>query len=521
MTVLMGGIIAYNGDVIGRKYGKRRATIFGLRPRHTAVLVTSATGVLISALTTGALFLLVPPVREVILRGERAIQVNREYAVANSELRRDKQGLESHNRALALRERRMVASLDEQSKRLATLTAAETRLAREVEKAVREKAEAVARQHGAEDNAREAERQTRASHRENARLNLSNLKLTRLNQRLDIDWKEQARQNRALLAQNRSLAAQIGQKQKQNDEYDQQNREVAQQNMAYHRENLRLSQESDRLSTAIAKLQESYSELTGRNASLELANQRLEAQSQISLAALYKMFEDMRLKRVVIRGGEDLARAVVPPNSPPEAVRQTIDMLMHAANEAARAKGAASSDPASLRAVHVVDKKFVTQTQLGTGTLEATETDSINAMVSRLAWSASPVCVLALAIANSVENEPAAIDFRPYEDHLVYPKGRAVAKRGLNAAEPAEKVFGDLVEFLKDVGRTAIERGMIPRIDPATGEPQVGSLSWPELVSLVERARGFNGPVQITAVAADDANASGPLPLTFKIEPGP
>ena len=32
MTVLMGGIIAYNGDVIGRKYGKKRLTLFGLRP---------------------------------------------------------------------------------------------------------------------------------------------------------------------------------------------------------------------------------------------------------------------------------------------------------------------------------------------------------------------------------------------------------------------------------------------------------------------------------------------------------
>src|SRR5436190_7594343 len=74
MTVLMGGLIAYNGDLIGRKYGKRRVTLFNLRPKHTAILITSVTGVFISAITTAALFLLVPRVREVILEGEHAIR---------------------------------------------------------------------------------------------------------------------------------------------------------------------------------------------------------------------------------------------------------------------------------------------------------------------------------------------------------------------------------------------------------------------------------------------------------------
>src|SRR5207248_2613412 len=77
LTVCMGGIIAYNGDVIGRRYGKRRVTMFGLRPKYTAILVTSVTGVLISAGTTIVLFLLVPQVRNVIMNGEYAIAQNR------------------------------------------------------------------------------------------------------------------------------------------------------------------------------------------------------------------------------------------------------------------------------------------------------------------------------------------------------------------------------------------------------------------------------------------------------------
>src|SRR2546421_5916237 len=83
MTVLMGGIIAYNGDLIGRKYGKKRVTLFGLRPKHTAILITSVTGVFISGLTTGVLFLLVPQVRRVILDGEQAIRDNIYYKRSN------------------------------------------------------------------------------------------------------------------------------------------------------------------------------------------------------------------------------------------------------------------------------------------------------------------------------------------------------------------------------------------------------------------------------------------------------
>jgi uncharacterized protein (DUF3084 family) len=86
MTVLMGGIIAYNGDLIGRKFGKRRVSMFGLRPKHTAILITSITGVLISAGTTTVLFLLVSPVREVILSGEQALRLNRVLKKENSQL---------------------------------------------------------------------------------------------------------------------------------------------------------------------------------------------------------------------------------------------------------------------------------------------------------------------------------------------------------------------------------------------------------------------------------------------------
>ncbi len=48
VMLILGGIIAVSGDRIGTKVGKARLTLFKLRPRQTATLVTIVTGTLIS-----------------------------------------------------------------------------------------------------------------------------------------------------------------------------------------------------------------------------------------------------------------------------------------------------------------------------------------------------------------------------------------------------------------------------------------------------------------------------------------
>ncbi|NLN75355.1 MAG: DUF3084 domain-containing protein [Armatimonadetes bacterium] len=51
--ILVSGFIAYFGDILGRRMGKKRLTLFGLRPRYTAIVVTTITGMIISALVLG------------------------------------------------------------------------------------------------------------------------------------------------------------------------------------------------------------------------------------------------------------------------------------------------------------------------------------------------------------------------------------------------------------------------------------------------------------------------------------
>lgn len=55
VMAIVGGLIAYIADKMGSKIGKKRMSVFGLRPKHTSILLTVLSGMLISVLTIGVM----------------------------------------------------------------------------------------------------------------------------------------------------------------------------------------------------------------------------------------------------------------------------------------------------------------------------------------------------------------------------------------------------------------------------------------------------------------------------------
>lgn len=51
IMAVVGGLIAYLADKMGSKIGKKKMSVFGLRPKHTALLLTVASGIMISFLS--------------------------------------------------------------------------------------------------------------------------------------------------------------------------------------------------------------------------------------------------------------------------------------------------------------------------------------------------------------------------------------------------------------------------------------------------------------------------------------
>ena len=68
ILILLGGIIAYLGDRIGMRVGRSRLTLFGLRPKHTSVVITIATGILIVAASLTVLSVASEEVRTALFR---------------------------------------------------------------------------------------------------------------------------------------------------------------------------------------------------------------------------------------------------------------------------------------------------------------------------------------------------------------------------------------------------------------------------------------------------------------------
>jgi uncharacterized protein (DUF3084 family) len=112
-VLILGGLIATLGDRIGTKVGKARLSLFNLRPKKTAVLVTIMTGVVISATTMGLLLLVSRGVRDRLLdfekirRGLRqdADKARGELQQASNDINQVKQELETaRNERLRVKE---------------------------------------------------------------------------------------------------------------------------------------------------------------------------------------------------------------------------------------------------------------------------------------------------------------------------------------------------------------------------------------------------------------------------------
>lgn len=122
VLAVMGGIIAYIGDKLGSKVGKKKLTIFGLRPKHTSILVTIVTGILIAATTLGVLAMTSRDVRTALF-GMKALKaeltsLSAEVAAKNNELAVSRTAMEN----MTAEYNTITAKVAETSKRLAAIT---------------------------------------------------------------------------------------------------------------------------------------------------------------------------------------------------------------------------------------------------------------------------------------------------------------------------------------------------------------------------------------------------------------
>ena len=114
---IVGGFIAYLADKMGSKIGKKRMSIFGLRPKHTSILLTVTSGTIIAVLTIGVMAVSSQSARTALFgmdKLQRELKLlNAEKAGAAVALDAAKERVEEQNKKISELDAKMQASMRE------------------------------------------------------------------------------------------------------------------------------------------------------------------------------------------------------------------------------------------------------------------------------------------------------------------------------------------------------------------------------------------------------------------------
>ncbi|HOV28799.1 MAG TPA: DUF3084 domain-containing protein [Synergistales bacterium] len=113
--IVASAIVAYVGDVVGMRIGKRRISLFGLRPRYTSSFITVLTGILITVVTLWLVSMTSETVRTALFSMK---YVQRQITQLTSQLQESRQELQEM-------EFKLFASQDELQKKQAELKEAQ------------------------------------------------------------------------------------------------------------------------------------------------------------------------------------------------------------------------------------------------------------------------------------------------------------------------------------------------------------------------------------------------------------
>lgn len=494
--IVVSGFIAYFGDWLGRYLGKRRISVWGLRPRHTAIIVTSITGSLIAFLTIVAVLATAQTFREIIVRGERILEQSREMQQRLDRLSADYSRLQQDY---------------EQSRQLVQQQEAQI-----------------------EDNTRLLQQQRTQLERVRGLLEERQRQVDILNNRIaeqSVQLRSLQKQNVALRASGQQLrqtnAELVRQGQflrGQNSLYQRNNLELAEQNMRFAAENVQLNSENSHLQQQAVQLLQQTEQLGQQSRQLQEQVNTLQdtiQQLQVQEAQLrewIESLEQMKEKPITARKDEEIARRIIPNGMSLQSTRNEIYRLLVEASRVAQLRGAASGN--AHRAVYVPVKRISLPTpQGGTTEVVADEAQSVEALAEQIARSDTPVVVLAVAVRNSVMGDPVQVELRPYRNRLVYRKDEEIARLRVWSGRSAGEIASVLVEFLREEVRArAIEAGIIPIIG-ADGEPSVGTVSSVELTDLADRIvrEGRGRFANVVVLADSDVYSGGSLRLRFRI----
>ncbi|MEM7553169.1 MAG: DUF3084 domain-containing protein [Cyanobacteria bacterium P01_A01_bin.84] len=487
-VLILGGVIATVGDRIGTRVGKKRLSLFNLRPKKTAVLVTILTGIGISASTLGILFLVDDGLRQGVFELEEIQkdlkrkreqlniteeqknkveqeleQTRKERANAQQELKKIDRFLQRANTKQKLTQKQLNRTITKQAQTQKQLAGTRSQLGLVV------------------TQYRRALKQLQSvySERNKQLAEIKRLKAER--EKLYQEAKQAIADAKAAIEKrDRELA-------KRKEEIQQRDRELNKRQELIEKRDRKIAQLDNLIQKRNLEINSREKVIAQRETLLKQLEKRQNFLRQ-QLAKLGQSNRDFRLGKLALFRGQVLAAAVVRVQ-PPLTARQAVLKLLQDANRNAKME---LTEPGSSPA-----KKSIIQLT----------SEQIKDLSKKIADGREYV-MRVFSAGNYVRGERNIDIFTDTSiNQLVFSKGEVLATINAN---PQKISFNQLQERIQQLIYASEFRAR------NAGIWEVIQIET-SFIRFLSQIRRYNQPVEIKAIAAQDTYTSGPLKVKFVV----
>jgi uncharacterized protein (DUF3084 family) len=525
-------IIAYWSDNLGKKLGKKRISLLGMRPRTTATVLTIASSWGIMLFTLLAMLIVAEPLRDALFRFDRERAENRELRLLRDELVSQKNEIEAQ---LSNREERLITveKRAEQAGKNALVQTQNARKAQDAAKSALEqqrlasnreasarKSETIAKR-GAVDAAKRADaaRKGQVSAENQARTAFLNLGKVQAQLQQNNNRLTQARLNLANTESNLSKAnTRLALAQKKLDEAAEK-LEVT---------NTHLQDTRDKLTGSYKNLAEAYRiNAEAYRESQEAQRERDFAQQQVNdlkkqqsdleerIAALRETanaisadLNTLSTRPVLVAVNQTLVARTLPPGLTEGRIESHLRSLLTLANK--------EVGPSLLPNSKVELSQYI-QTPDGR-LLPVPEEEVFAAAAAFIAASGRSVSVRLVSHSNFAEGEPVIrVRLEVVEVKKALSAGEVLAQRTIDGKIGDAAIFNALLALVEAGRREATRKGVNPSQTP--DEPNFYENGTNEQIFVALRQIESSGkPVTVKIVAAEDLSTVEPVRVRFEVK---
>jgi uncharacterized protein (DUF3084 family) len=515
--VLGSGIVAYVCDNLGRKLGKRRLSLWGLRPKHTAMVVTVLTGMGIALVSVGLVALASANARQALFQVISLSQEAQSLQQEQKDLTRRNEKLLRYTRSLDDKATRAEGRAQTTYAELLQTLAQRDRVRKQRDRVRNDLARARKRLSRLEQSRLHLLAQVRESQ---ARLSSLTAQLTAYLQRLRNGQKQLAEAKKRLIAAkenldqlNKGLASKTA-------ALASKTAELASKNAALQRATEEAKEADSRYKEAEKKLVAAQNDVEDLENQIDLKRGQLD-DLNISLKGTQDALNDVQRElsqaternvtfqttSVLFSTGQEIARRVVYQPGDEGEVGKELDKLLKSANDAVRSQGAPG--------LSLLPGGWISSTGEKSEQLE----EKIRTVLSqRIASDRKDVLIRALIEANYTEanadsGDRVQVMLVVSPNRLEFQRGEVIASRKIDARLSEAKVLESLLDLLQNQVRgRALAAGLIP---PPSGV--VGEINWEMILQTVRQIRLHRRPMEVRVVALADAWTADPLLIRFEL----